>query len=110
YHTLVRDAAGKLHLVWQGFSGGRSEILAKTYDGSAWSPEVTVSTGPADNWVPAAAADSSGNVWIAWDGYENGNFDIFLRRLNGRGELDARRQITHSPGYDANVSLDCDRN
>jgi hypothetical protein len=110
YHTLVRDAAGKLHLVWQGFRGGRSEILSKTWDGTAWSPEVTVSTGPADNWVPAVAADSSGNVWIAWDGYESGNFDIFLRRLNARGELDARRQITRSPGYDANVSLACDRN
>ncbi len=110
YHTLVRDSAGKLDLIWQGFRAGRSEILMKVWDGSAWSNEIAVSTGPADNWVPAAAADSTGNVWIAWDGYENGNFDIFLRRLNSRGELEARRQVTHSPGFDANVSLACDRN
>lgn len=110
FHALVRDSTGKLHLVWQGFRGGKSEILAKSFDGSTWSSEMTVSTGSADNWVPAAAADSNGNVWIAWDGYENGNFDVFLRRLGRNGELDARRQITHSPGYDANVSLACDRN
>ena len=81
----------------------------KTWNGQAWSAEMRVSTGVGDNWVPAAAADSKGNVWIAWDGYENGNFDIFLRRLTASGQLEERRQITHSPGYDANVSLACDR-
>ncbi|HZT28906.1 MAG TPA: hypothetical protein VFA33_03415 [Bryobacteraceae bacterium] len=109
YHTLVRDARGKLHLVWQGFRGRNSEILMRTWDGAAWSPETLVSTGPADNWVPAAAADSKGNLWIGWDGYENGNFDIYLRRLTAGGALEERRQITRSPGYDANVSLACDR-
>jgi hypothetical protein len=110
YHALIADSAGKLHLVWQGFRDGKSQILTKAYDGSAWSPEVVVSTGTADSWLPAAAADGNGNIWIAWDGYDNGNFDIFLRRLNSRGELDERRQVTHSPGYDANVSLACDHN
>jgi hypothetical protein len=109
FHTLVRDTRGKLHLVWQGFRERKSEILLKTWDGQSWSPEVAVSSGPSDNWSPAAAADSKGNVWIGWDGYESGNFDIYLRRLASNGGLEPRRQVTHSPGYDANVSLACDR-
>lgn len=109
YHTVVRDARGKLHLVWQGFRNQRAEILMKTFDGNTWSPETRVSTGAADNWLPAAAADSKGNVWIGWDSYEPGNFDIFVRRLNAAGKLEERRRITQSPGFDANVSLACDR-
>lgn len=109
FHAVVRDARGRLHVVWQGFRSQKSQILMKTYDGERWSPEVQVSTGPGDNWVPAAAADSKGNVWIGWDGYEDGNFNIYLRRLSAAGQLEPRRQITHSPGYDANVSLACDR-
>jgi hypothetical protein len=109
YHTIVRDSRGKLHLIWQGFRDRQSAILMKAWDGQAWSAEVRVSNGQSDNWVPAAAADSKGNVWIGWDGYENGNFDIFVRRLAASGRLEERRQITRSPGYDANASLACDR-
>ena len=109
YHAVARDARGKLHLVWQGFRNHKSEILMKTWDGNAWMPEVQVSTGPGDNWVPAVAADPTGDVWIGWDGYENGNFDVFIRQVSAGGQLQPRRRITHSPGYDANVSLACDR-
>jgi hypothetical protein len=109
YHTIARDSRGKLHLVWQGLRDRQFAILMKTWDGQRWSPEVRVSSAQSDNWVPAAAADSKGNVWIGWDGYENGNFDIFVRRLASGGQLEERRQITRSPGYDANVSLACDR-
>jgi len=109
YHTVVRDARGKLHLVWQGFRDRNSEILTKTWDGSSWSPEVVVGAGPGDNWVPAAAADSKGNTWIGWAGYESGNIDVYVRRLTAGGQLEERRRVTRSPGFDANVSLACDR-
>jgi hypothetical protein len=108
YHTVVRDSKGRLHLVWQGFRNRLSVVLAKTQEGSGWSPEMRVSTGTADSWAPAAAADASGNVWIGWDGYDSGNFDIYVRRLGSDGKPGERRQITHSPAYDANVSLACD--
>ena len=109
YHAVVRDSNGNLHVAWQGFRGGRSEILTREWNGQTWSAEMQVSTGTADAWVPAAAADRNGNVWFGWDGYDNGNFDVFVRRLGRDGKLDERRQVTRSPGYDANVSLACDR-
>jgi len=109
YHAAVRDASGKLHVVWQGFRGRQSRILMKTWDGQAWSDEVRVSTGASDHWAPAAAADSAGNVWIGWDGYESGNFDVYVRRLGADGRLGEVRRVTQSAGYDANVSLACDR-
>lgn len=109
HHAAVRDAKGRVHLVWQGFRNQRSEILTKTWDGQAWGQEQRISTGAADQWMPALAADSKGNVWFGWDGYESGNFDVFVRRMTPDGKLDAVKRITRSAGYDANVSLTCDR-
>ncbi len=110
YHAAVRDARGRIHLVWQGFRNQKSEILTSMWDGQAWSPEQKVSNGPADNWIPALAADSKGNVWFGWDAYDAGNFDVYIRRRSADGTFGPRRQITRSAGYDANVSLACDRN
>ena len=32
-------------------------------------------------WMPDAAADRQGNLYVAWDSYQNGNYDIFFRRI-----------------------------
>ncbi len=109
YHALARDARGRLRLVWQGFRERKSEILLKTLDGQSWSAETRVSEGAGDNWVPTTSSDSKGNTWIGWDGYQSGNFDIYVRKLTATGQLEPVRRITRSPGYDANVSLACDR-
>ncbi len=108
--AAARDARGRLHVVWQGFRARRSEILMKTFDGNAWSAERRISAGISDSWVPSAAADSKGNLWVAWDAYDAGNFDIYLRRVSADGQLGPIRQITHSLGFDGNVSVACDRN
>jgi hypothetical protein len=108
YHDAVADSEGRLHVVWQGFRGQVSRILHRTWDGSRWSSENSISSGPADNWAPAAAADSKGNVWVGWDGYEDGDFNVYVRRISASGELGEIRQITKSPAFDANASLACD--
>ena len=101
YHAVVRDSNGNVHVVWQGFRGGHSQILTKAWNGQQWSAEIQVSTGTADSWVPAVAADGNGNVWVGWDSYDNGNFDIFVRKLGRDGKLEEGRQVTRSAGYDA---------
>lgn len=109
YHDVVTDARGRVHVVWQGFRDRVSQILHRQWDGSAWSPEKRISPGRGDKWVPAAAADSKGNVWIAWDGYEAGDFNVYVRKLSADGELGERIQVTRSLSFDANVSVACDR-
>jgi len=111
YLDMVADARGRLHVVWQGFRNRVSEILYRSWDGKAWTPEIKVSSGTGDKWAPAAAADSKGNVWFGWDGYEAGDFNVYVRyvrRLSATGQWGERRQITKSLGFDANVSLACD--
>ena len=109
YHQAVVDSAGDVHVAWQAFRGRVARILHARWDGADWSSESVVSSsGDSDNWAPAVAADSKGNVWIGWDGYADGNFDVYVRRLRADGRWDEVRQITRSVGFDANVSLACD--
>ena len=109
YHQAVADSLGNVHVAWQAFRGRVARILHARWDGSSWSSEETVSnTDGADNWAPAVAADSKGNVWVGWDGYAAGDFNVYVRQLRADGRWDAQRQITRSAGFDANVSLACD--
>lgn len=110
YHQAASDSDGNVHVAWQAFRGRVARILHARWDGSAWTGESTVSdTADADNWAPAVAADSRGNVWVGWDGYTDGDFNVYVRRRRADGRWDAVRQITRSAGFDANVSLACDR-
>ena len=57
YHAVVRDSNGNVHVVWQAFRGGHSQILTKAWNGQQWSAEIQVSTGTmALNGTPATAA------------------------------------------------------
>ena len=108
YHRAAADSAGNVHVVWQGFRGGVSQILHARWDGSAWSDERVISGPEGDNWAPDIAADSKGGVWVGWDGYAAGDFNVYVRRLRANGSWGAIRQITASPAFDANAALACD--
>ena len=107
YHQVARDSDGTLHVTWQAFRARVSRVLHARWDGSSWSDESVVSLGDSDSWAPAIAADTEGHVWIGWDGYDAGNFNVYVRRLRPNGTWDTPKQITQSPGFDANVSLAC---
>ena len=58
--------------------------------------------------MPDAASDSAGNLYIAWDSYRNGNYDIFLRKVNTDGSMDPIQQVTQSGKFQAHASLAVD--
>ena len=66
------------------------------------------SAGPGA-WMPDAAADSQGNLYVAWDSYRAGNYDIFLRRVGRDGALGPLEQVTKSPRFQAHASVAVDR-
>ncbi len=106
-HELATDSNGDLWLVWQGFRDGRSDILARRYEGAGWSAEETVSTSPANDWTPAVAACGDGSVYIAWDTYDEGNYDVLLRRFSG-GRWGDAAPVADTPKFEAHVSIACD--
>ena len=76
--------------------------------GDTWSAPQEISG--ANAWMPDAAADSQGNLYVAWDSYRTGNYDIFLRRVGADGTLGPIQQVTKSPRFQAHASLAVDGN
>ena len=96
-----------LWVVWQGFRDGQSDILARRHDGENWSAEQRVSTSGANDWEPAIATDSQGQVYVAWDTYDKGNYDILTRRHDGAA-WEAVRPLADTPRFEAHVTITCD--
>ena len=107
FHRLTRDARGRLHLVWVGHQDGKSYAYWTRLDGDRWASATRIS-GPSA-WVPEAAADSTGAVWVAWDSYRHGNYDIYLRKISADGELGHEIQVTKSDLFQTHPSLAIDK-
>ena len=111
FHRAAADAQGGVHVVWQSWRGGRSDIYLKSYSNGRWSQEINLSDPKRDpranDWSPAVVADRDGTVWVAWDGYATGSYNVNLRSVrNGRaGEL---IKVTDSSRFHAHPSLAVD--
>ncbi len=57
---------------------GNWELIARSFaaDGSDASQPINVSGGLGTDFMPAAATDSRGQVWVAWVGAREGNFHV----------------------------------
>ena len=107
FHKLVRDRAGNLHLVWIAHLNSESHVMCSKLQGDRWTSPREISGASA--WMPEAATDSQGNLYVAWDSYRTGNYDIFLRRVSADGSLGPIQQVTKSPRFQAHASLAIDR-
>jgi hypothetical protein len=106
FHKLIRDRAGNLHLLWIAHQNGESHVMWSKLAGNEWEPGREVSG--ANAWMPDAAADSEGNLYVAWDSYRTGNYDIFLRRIAKDGSMGPIQQVTKSVRMQAHVSIAVD--
>jgi hypothetical protein len=107
FHRAVTDSAGRVWLVWQAWTQGRSEIQARCYDGQAWSETMTVSANTANAWQPALAAGEGGRVWAVWDAYDNGSYNIYLRGYDGK-QWGPQQAVTASARFHAHASAAVD--
>jgi hypothetical protein len=106
FHKLVRGRDGALHLVWVAYLSAESHVMWSKLAGDNWSAPEEVSGASA--WMPSAATDSKGDLYIARDSYRTGNYDIFLRRVNPDGTMEPIQQVTKSSRFQTNASLAVD--
>ena len=107
FHNLATDSNGNLWLVWQGFRNGKADIFARSYDGTNWGDEQTVSTSPANDWEPVIAAGRKGEIHVAWDSYDKGDYDVLMRTWDGSKWGDVK-PVADTRLYEAHVSLAVD--
>jgi hypothetical protein len=108
YHAVARAGDGSIHVVWQGFRDGQSDIFHIRYDGDRWSQPRQISTSAGNDWTPAVAVDSGGSVHIAWDTYDSGNYDVLLRTIGPDDELSPVRVVANGPWFEARPSIAVD--
>jgi hypothetical protein len=107
FHRLVSGPAGALDLIWIGYPNGQSHVMWSKLRGAEWSKPIEVS-GPSA-WMPEAAADSKGNLYVTWDSYRAGNYDVFMRKINADGTAEPIQQATHSTKFQAHPTVAVDR-
>ena len=72
---------GRIHIAWQAFRGGQSDIHYMTLGPEGWGEAVLVSTSAGNDWEPAVAVDSAGVAHVAWDTYDQGRYDVLMRSI-----------------------------
>jgi hypothetical protein len=105
--SVARGPDGSLHVAWQGFRKGTSDILYMRYSGGAWSQPVEVSASKANDWAPSLAVAGDGTAWVAWDSYEAGSYDVSLRPIVD-GVPGAIRQVAATGLFEARPSVAVD--
>jgi hypothetical protein len=90
---VAMDDAGGFVIAWDGDGPGGDEwgdVFARRFDagGQPYGPEFHVNTfTPFQQARPRVAFEADGNFVVAWNGYDpfSTQWDVFLRRLDGRG-------------------------
>ncbi len=89
--TLVAHDTAGVSLLWSDRSHGNGDIVAQRLRGDgtlAWAPGgVALSQDAAEQFAPAAVADTSGGLIVAWEDHREGPADIVAARLTAQGVL-----------------------
>src|SRR5581483_3133765 len=80
---VVTDAKRNIYVVWQAHPDNTGDVMLCRYDGKSWSKPLAVTSGTGSDWFPQVAVDRDGVAWIVFDSYRNGDYDVFLVRVEG---------------------------
>jgi hypothetical protein len=119
--VVAMDGSGRFIVAWTDGRNVGYDIYAQRYNssGTAQGPNFKVNddAGPAIQWAPDIAAESSGNFVITWYDERGGNADAFAQKYGSNGEpLGANYLVPHatyasllqeSPAVAANGSNIC---
>jgi hypothetical protein len=117
---VAMDGAGEFVIAWDGNGTGDDSwggVFGQRFDadGQKDGPEFHVNTTTAYHQArPRVAFEADGNMVVAWNGYHpvNGQWDTFLRRLDGRGRpLGPELRVNaNTTGFQARPVVDADAN
>ena len=82
--TVAPD--GSVWVAWLSFDGRRDDVAIRRWDGERWSNLHWVPGVSGDSWLPQVTVDGSSRVWVVWSQQVNGNWDIYARRFDPKGQ------------------------
>ena len=105
HDVAFRD--GRIHIAWQAFRGGQSDIYHIVFGPEGWGEETKVSASGRNDWEPAVAVDSAGVAHVAWDTYDKGRYDVRMRSV-ADGKLGSIVEIAATERLEARPDLAVD--
>ncbi len=91
-------------ITWQGFRNNNFDILYTNLEKNPGTEQIVGKT-PANEWQPAIAVDSKGNIAIAWDTYKKGDYDVYYALLDQNGKIKKENYIAASLDFEARPSI-----
>ena len=86
--------------------GGGDRIRLIRFTGGKAGEPRDVTPGGRDVWRPAVAVDGSGRVVVVWSEFRGGDWDLYGRRYDPRGDgWSDEQRLTRRPGNHADVVL-----
>ena len=108
FHVVATtDASGQVWFAWQGWRKDNFDIhVASVEMDQQVKIYPKIPNTRSNQWSPAIAADTGGNVFVAWDSYDNGNYDVDLHVI---GQKSRDISVAESARFEARPHLACDR-
>jgi hypothetical protein len=107
--VATTDSTGTVWLAWQSWQRGNFDIMLMALaDDHPWKEPRPISQSTANDWNPAIAADTKGNVYVAWDTYDKGNYDVRLFKTSKAEPAGKTITVADSARFEARASLACD--
>jgi len=85
--AATNTRTGVVAVAWQGWRDGAFDILALALEGGKPGKELRLTKTPANEWCPAIAFDSKGNMHVAFDTYEKGDYDVKVATVGADGTV-----------------------
>ncbi len=84
------------------------QLFVKSFKNGKWSNPIAVTGGQEDLARCAIAANAQGEVWTVYSAQRQGNFDLYARKINKQGKLEAEERLTTDSGADLTPMLTTD--
>jgi len=97
---IAVDSSNNIHVVWDDFSSGASEIYYKksTDGGLTWSTKQ-LTWNSVGNSAPAIAIASTDHIHVVWGGRRTGNFEIYHKKSTDGGTNWTTKRLTWNSGF-----------
>jgi len=102
YPDIAIDSSNAIHVVWEGYTSGNTEIYHKrsTDSGTTWSAAQRLTWISGGSYQPAIAIDSSKAIHVVWDDDTSGNPDLYHKKsADGGLTWSAAQRLTWTLGH-----------
>ena len=109
--AIAVDSQGALHVVWEDYTPGESEIYHKksTDGGVTWTANQRLTWTPGSSWHTAVVTPWSGGLYVVWEEYSGGSDEVYFRKSTDGGVIwSASQKVTWTSGNSASPALGVD--